>query len=201
MSELERVYEAPGSPVHLETRRTIVRLASEHEAPAVLRYYAENREHLRPFDPLRPPQFYDEQFWAAQARQNLELFSADMALRLFVFLKAEPGRVIGNIGFSTFVRGVAQHCTLGYSIGQEFEGKGLMMESLQAAITFVFTSLRMHRIEANYLPHNRRSGNLLRRLGFTAEGYSRDYLQINGAWEDHVRTGLINARWSEIDPS
>jgi [ribosomal protein S5]-alanine N-acetyltransferase len=189
-----------GSPVRLETKRAIVKLAAEEEAGAVVRYYSENREHLRPFDPIRPPQFYQEGFWAAQLRQNLELYSADMALRLFVFSKQEPGRVIGNIGFSTIVRGVAQHCTLGYSIGRDFEGKGLMVESLHPAIDFVFMSLKLHRIEANYMPHNRRSGNVLRRLGFAPEGYSRDFLQINGEWEDHIRTGLINPRWNELTP-
>lgn len=199
MSEAVSTIES-GSPVRIETKRTIVKLAGEEEAAAVLRYYSENREHLRPFDPIRPPQFYQEGFWAAQLRQNLDLYAADLALRLFVFSKEEPGRVIGNIGFSTIVRGVAQHCTLGYSLAEELQGKGLMMEALHAAIDFAFMSLKLHRIEANYMPHNRRSGNLLRRLGFSVEGYSRDYLQINGVWEDHVRTALINPRWNELTP-
>lgn len=48
---------------------------------------------------------------------------------------------------------------------------------------------------ANYMPHNQRSGNLLRRLGFVVEGYARDYLLINGRWEDHIQTSLINPNW------
>jgi ribosomal-protein-alanine N-acetyltransferase len=67
-----------------------------------------------------------------------------------------------------------------------------MRESLQASISYVFSELRLHRIMANYMPFNRRSGGLLRRLGFVVEGYARDYLQINGAWEDHVLTSLTN---------
>lgn len=45
---------------------------------------------------------------------------------------------------------------------------------------------------ANYVPTNERSGRLLRRLGFTVEGYARDYLFIDGAWRDHVLTSLTN---------
>ena len=45
---------------------------------------------------------------------------------------------------------------------------------------------------ANYIPHNERSGRLLRRLGFMVEGYARDYLFINGAWRDHILTALTN---------
>ena len=43
-------------------------------------------------------------------------------------------------------------------------------------------------IQAAYVPANERSGRLLRRLGFTVEGYARDYLYIGGAWRDHIVT-------------
>ena len=43
----------------------------------------------------------------------------------------------------------------------------------------------------HYQPNNERSGRLLRSLGFTVEGYARDYLYIDGAWRDHVLTAKI----------
>src|SRR5690606_691587 len=179
MSEL-RTGSPPAPIARLETERTIVRTAVEADVPAIVRYYTENQEHLRPFDPERPPYFYLESFWVRQVRQNDEDYRLDRALRLFVFPRTEPERVIGNIGFSNFVRGIGQYCTLGYSIDERFEGQGLMTESLRVAIDYAFRELRLHRIEANYMPHNRRSGRVLRRLGFVVEGYSRDYLRING---------------------
>ena len=33
---------------------------------------------------------------------------------------------------------------------------------------------------------------LLERLGFEREGFAREYLMINGRWEDHILTSLIN---------
>jgi ribosomal-protein-alanine N-acetyltransferase len=39
---------------------------------------------------------------------------------------------------------------------------------------------------ANHLPHNKRSEALLKKLGFEREGYAKDYLQIDGQWQDHV---------------
>jgi ribosomal-protein-alanine N-acetyltransferase len=114
---------------------------------------------------------------------------------LFVFRRDAPERVIGNIGLSNFVRGVGDYCTLGYSIDGEHEGQGFMSEALQGTIGYAFGALHFHRIEASYLPENDRSGALLRRLGFEVEGYSPEYLRINGAWRDHVRTALINPHW------
>jgi ribosomal-protein-alanine N-acetyltransferase len=70
-----------------------------------------------------------------------------------------------------------------------------MFEALQAAITYVFADMSLHRIMANYVPGNKRSGALLSRLGFVQEGYARDYLFLNGKWCDHVMTSLTNANW------
>lgn len=74
-----------------------------------------------------------------------------------------------------------------------------MHEALQRTISYVFEELRLHRIHANYIPNNVRSGRLLARLGFAIEGYAKDYLFINDAWRDHVLTSLtnqhFNARW------
>jgi ribosomal-protein-alanine N-acetyltransferase len=69
-----------------------------------------------------------------------------------------------------------------------------MSEALRAGIAYVFETLGFHRIQANHLPANERSARLLRRLGFSVEGYARDYLYINGAWRDHVLTSLTSPR-------
>lgn len=54
----------------------------------------------------------------------------------------------------------------------------------------------IHRIMANYMPHNKRSGALLARLGFEKEGYAKDYLLIDGQWRDHVLTALTTPLWT-----
>jgi ribosomal-protein-alanine N-acetyltransferase len=72
-----------------------------------------------------------------------------------------------------------------------------MTEALKPALRFMFMDMNLHRIGANYMPRNQRSGNLLRRLGFVVEGYARDYLLINGTWEDHILTSLTNPAWRQ----
>ncbi len=49
-----------------------------------------------------------------------------------------------------------------------------MREALQAAIQYMFTTQRLHRIAAGYRPENVRSGRLLARLGFHIDGYSKN---------------------------
>ena len=95
------------------------------------------------------------------------------------------------------MRGVFQAAHLGYAIGAAFEGRGFMAEGLIAANEFMFTKMNLHRIMANYMPNNARSGALLERLGFEREGIAKEYLLIANRWEDHVLTSKINPHRQE----
>ncbi|CNC54840.1 ribosomal-protein-alanine acetyltransferase [Yersinia similis] len=108
----------------------------------------------------------------------------------------EEKEVRGVANFSNVLRGSFHACFLGYSLGERWQGQGLMFEALQPLIRYMQRQERMHRIMANYMPHNHRSGNLLARLGFEREGYAKDYLMIDGQWRDHVLTALTNKEWA-----
>ena len=69
---------------------------------------------------------------------------------------------------------------------------------MRGIIAFAFGPLNLHRIRACYLPTNARSGAVLRRLGFVVEGYARDYLLIDGRWQDQILTSLINPDWQPM---
>jgi [ribosomal protein S5]-alanine N-acetyltransferase len=183
--------------VRIATDRLILRIGTAADVPAILRYFAQNRHFLAPFEPRHSAEFYTEAFWNRQVQTNLREFAEDRSLRLFLFDRAASGEMIGTANFAQFVRGAFHACYLGYSLAERAQGSGLMREALGAAIPFVFDELRIHRIMANYMPHNQRSGTLLRALGFVVEGYARDYLRINGRWEDHVLTSLTSPRWEE----
>ncbi|WP_437906801.1 GNAT family N-acetyltransferase [Sorangium sp. So ce327] len=183
------------SPVCIETPRLRLFIPPVELAGRYLAYFERNRDHLARWDPPRPEGFYTEAFWRERLLRDLEDFAADRALRLALQWRGAPGgEVIGVCNFTQFVRGAFQAATLGYSLDQRAVGSGLMFEAIEAANAYMFDTLGFHRVMANYLPHNERSGRLLRRLGFVVEGYARDYLFIDGAWRDHVLTALTNPR-------
>ena len=183
----------------LFTTRLRLWIPAPEDAPALLRYHEDNREHLMRWSPPVPPDLYTLAYWQSRLGRNRRDYVEDRALRLVLSWRSEPGGVIGTCSFTELARGSFQACTLGYELDQNEQGKGLMTEALGAAIEFVFGTLRLHRIMASYMPTNERSGALLRRLGFTVEGYARDYLFINGAWRDHIMAALTNP--SPIIPS
>jgi ribosomal-protein-alanine N-acetyltransferase len=179
----------------IKTERLILRLANRRDVTAILRYYAENREFLTPVEPAKSDNFYTTEFWKDQVEKALIEFNYDQSLKFCLFKKSNTERLIGRINFTHIQRGMSYSCLLGYSLAEHEQGHGYMTEALTAANQYIFHQLNLHRILANYMPRNQRSGKLLRRLGFVVEGYARDYLLINQKWEDHILTSLINPDW------
>lgn len=176
----------------LTTERLALRMLTLDEAELILRYYRENKKHLASWEPIRSEKFYTVEFWQKSIENTRQEFLNDRSMRLVFSLKTLPDRtIIGVTNFNTIVRGVFQACYLGYSIDYRYQGQSLMYEALKKAIDFAFEHLRLHRIMANYIPRNERSGKLLRKLRFVREGYACDYLKIAGKWEDHILTSLI----------
>ena len=177
----------------ISTERLELRRAATEDAPAVARYYAENEEHLRPWSPRRPQGFTTEAHWRALVPRMESEWLAGRNLRLFAWPKGEP-RIVGTVSLSQIAHGVLQQAYLGYDLAAAEQGKGFAREMVRAAVAFAFDELRLHRVAANYMPHNERSARLLKDLGFEIEGRARAYLAINGRWEDHVLTALVNPR-------
>ncbi len=176
-------------PPRLETERLIVRMGEECDIPSILRYMRGNQARLAPLEPERPLDFYTLAYWESYlTRARLE-FAEGTALRLLI-TPQRGSQVIGIINFSQIFRGPFQACYLGYSLDLEWEGRGIMLEALQSALDYVFQHLGLHRVMANYVPENQRSGRLLARLGFVIEGRAANYLKIGGDWREHVLTAL-----------
>ncbi|MBC6433993.1 GNAT family N-acetyltransferase [Nostoc sp. HG1] len=175
--------------------RLFLRAAIHEDIPQILKYFIHNKTYLTLFYPLWANGFFTQEYWQYQIENNFLEFINGQSLKLFIFTKKNPTVIIGTVNFSNFVRGAAHFCYVGYSLAESKQGKGYMTEGLKAAIQYLFEELNFHRVMANYMPHNRRSGNVLKRLGFVIEGYARDYLLINGQWEDHIMTSLINPNW------
>jgi ribosomal-protein-alanine N-acetyltransferase len=185
--------ERPDGPVVIETERLVLYLPPLEEAPLALDFMERNREHLEPWSPRRPQAFYTLPYWEAQMARNRLLHAEGRALRTFARLRADAApRLVAACNLNDIVRGSFQAGTLGYSMDAELQGRGLVTEALRGLVAYAFETLRLHRVMANHLPHNAASEAVLRKLGFEVEGYARDYLEVDGRWQDHVLNALTN---------
>lgn len=188
------------SPVHIETERLVLTMPARQDAPLMVDYFRRNEAHLGPWEPRYPDAFFTNAYWERRLDDSRQELIADTALRLVMFRRGDPSRrVVGITNFTAFVR-LAFNCTnLGYSLDEDAEGQGFMHEGLVAATRYIFEEMGLHRIQANYQPHNERSSRLLGRLGFVIEGYARDYLLIDGEYRDHILTSLTNPAPASAD--
>lgn len=111
--------------------------------------------------------------------------------------RRDDARIVGVFNLSEIVRGGFQSCYMGYFVGAPYQRRGYMTDALGLVLAHAFETLRLHRVEANIQPDNHASLALVRRAGFTREGFSRRYLKIAGRWRDHERYALLAEDWKK----
>ncbi len=173
-----------------------IRLAEQKDAVMVTDYFSQNRAFLKPWEPLRPDSFYTVNGWSKKLIQLSELHYMSLAF-YFLLIEEETGDMVGTISFSSITRFPLHSCNVGYSLAEKAQGKGYMTRGMKMACQFMFEEQNLHRIQAAYMPHNQASESVLKRLGFEREGYAKEYLMIDGQWQDHVLTALVNQAWSK----
>jgi [ribosomal protein S5]-alanine N-acetyltransferase len=184
----------------IETERLIIRLPQVADVPEVIRYYGDNRDHLKPFSPTFAPDFLDDAVWLEQVRVRAHELAAGESFRAFLFARPEPEQIVGNLNLTQVHRGAFQSCVLGYNLASDAQGKGYMTEAVSGAVAFAFGKWGLHRVAANYMPRNARSAAVLQRCGFRVEGHAPAFLLINGRWEDHVLTAITNPAARVAEP-
>ncbi|RNC77576.1 GNAT family N-acetyltransferase [Piscirickettsia salmonis] len=120
---------------------------------------------------------YIEKTSCSESHESLFLMHAD--------------HLIGVFNISEIVRGCFQSAYLGYYAFEPFANQGYMTQGLRLLVEHAFNTLKLHRLEANIRPENNASSKLVKKVGFQKEGYSPNYLYLDGAWRDHERWAII----------
>lgn len=168
------------------------------EVDEIVDLLARSREHVGPWDPVRPETFYSRGTqqgvldWARRAR------AADHDYLYGVRLpdaERREGRLVGRVTLSGVTRGAWENGHLGYFVDPEACGRGVATRAVGLVLADAFGPLGLHRVQASVMPRNAASRRVLVKLGFREEGYARRYLRIAGTWEDH----LLYARLADED--
>jgi [ribosomal protein S5]-alanine N-acetyltransferase len=167
-----------GNGVTLRTPQT-----TDFEEWAALRQAS--RDFLTPWEPTWPDDDLTRNAFRRRIKRYTEDMRADQGYAFLIF-RNEDGALVGGLTLANIRRGVAQAGSLGYWMGLPFIRHGYMTAAVRAVIPFALSSLRLHRLEAACIPSNAGSIKLLENTGFTREGYAREYLCIDGTWQDHL---------------
>lgn len=103
-------------------------------------------------------------------------------------------RVIGSCSLHHFDEGYHRAET-GYELNRAYWGQGIMPEAISSILSYGFTELGLHRIEAIIDDRNEQSKRLLLKLGFTYEGNLRQRYLNRDCFEDEHYYGLLKDEW------
>jgi [ribosomal protein S5]-alanine N-acetyltransferase len=145
----------------------------------------ESRDFLVPWEPTWPSDDLTRSAFRRRIRRYTEDLRTDQGYAFLIFRRSDDA-LVGGLTLANIRRGVAQAGSLGYWMGRPHTRKGYMSAAVRAVIPFAFATLRLHRLEAACIPTNAGSIRLLENTGFQREGYAREYLCINGIWQDHL---------------
>lgn len=151
-----------------------------------------SRDFLRPWEPIWPVDDLARSAFRRRIRRYQQEIQDDSAYPFFIFRESDMA-LVGGLTLGMVRRGVSQAATLGYWMGAPYAGRGLMTRAVRGVAAYAFEDLRLRRLEAACVPANVPSRRLLERVGFLREGYARQYLCINGVWQDHLLYALLRS--------
>ena len=151
----------------------------------------QSRAFLVPWEASWPSDDLSRSAFAQRLKHYRGNVRKDNAYPLLIFKANDSHELVGGVTVSNVRRGIAQTAQLGYWIGQPYANQGYMSEAVRAVADFCFDQLGLHRLEAACLIKNAPSARVLEKCGFLREGIARQYLKINGQWQDHLLFALL----------
>jgi [ribosomal protein S5]-alanine N-acetyltransferase len=106
--------------------------------------------------------------------------------RMLPFVIELDGQFCGQLTIGNVTHGALRSAWIGYWVAKDATGGGVATAALALGVDVGFGQVRLHRIEATVRPENVPSRAMLKRAGFREEGLLQRYLEVDGAWRDHL---------------
>ncbi len=166
-----------------------IRQLEELDAAALFALLDRNRDHLRP--------------WLS----SRELCKTLEDARSFTYFSSERYEFTGAFDAGVWHQGhlcgvitlcpdwEKQQSTIGYWLGAEFQGKGLMTTAVRAIVDYAFNQCRLKRLTIYCAVSNLKSRAIPERLGFKLERIQPDGEKVDGQIVDAAVYGMFDWKW------
>ena len=169
-----------------------LRLLEHRHAADVFGLVDGNREHLRRWLPwVDGTKTVNDS--RAFIQSSLEKFSRNDGFDAGIW---QDGKLAGVIGLH-YIHWQYRRSYLGYWLGQEFTGRGLMTRACEAILKYCFTGLGLNCVGSAAATGNAPSNAVLRRVGFQFEGVTRDAEWLYDHFVDHNAYSVLEREWLE----
>lgn len=111
-------------------------------------------------------------------------------------VRKSNSELIGTCGYYDWNK-TSRRAEIGYDLAPAYWGQGIMKEALKAVLEYGFQEMGLNRIQAIIDSKNKRSMNLVQRLGFKKEGVLRQRSYFRGRFLDDVCFSILRKEWEK----
>jgi len=175
---------------HKLTENTELRLLEQRHAQKLTALTDRNREHLRAWLPWVDTNrtLEDRKTFI---RGALKQFAENNGFTAGIW---HEGRLAGVIGYHS-IDWENRTTALGYWLGEEFEGQGLVTAACRALVDHAFEELGLNRVSIACATENKKSCAIPERLGFRREGVKHQAEWVYDHFVDHVVYAALASEW------
>lgn len=163
-----------------------IKILEERDVEALYKLIDHSRDYLGEYLPwvkfMKAPE--DE---LPFIKEGLQQFANNDGFQCGIWFE---GQLAGVLGLH-YIKHLNKSTSLGYYLGEEFQGSGIMTKSVAFLLDYLFNDLALNRVEIRAAVTNHKSQAIPKRLGFTEEGILRQDEQLDSGPSDSVVFSLL----------
>lgn len=172
----------------IETDRLLFRRVTEADANEIL----ELRSNPESMKYIPKPLLKDHDDALAYYKMINDAIEDNTGINWAVTLKGNP-KLLGIIGFYR-IQQEHYRAEIGYMILPEFQGRGIVTESIQTLLKYAFDVMKLHSVEAVIDPDNTASERVLQKCSFIKEAHFKENEFFDGKFWDSVVYSILNPK-------
>lgn len=157
-----------------------------------------DRQHLEPWEPSTDMNWEVRHSVSAWPSVCSGLRAEARRGRMLPYAIELDGQFAGQLTIGNVTHGALRSAWIGYWVASASTGAGVATAALALGVDHCFGPVMLHRVEATVRPENTASRAVLTKAGFREEGLLKRYLDVDGAWRDHL---LVAITVEELDGS
>ncbi|GAT08347.1 ribosomal-protein-alanine acetyltransferase rimJ [Mycolicibacterium novocastrense] len=148
------------------------------------------RAHLEPWEPAAGVDWEARHAITSWPSVCSGLRSEARKGRMLPFVIELDDQFCGQLTIGNVTHGALRSAWIGYWVAKGVNGGGVATAALALGVDHCFGPVGLHRVEATVRPENAPSRAVLAKVGFREEGLLRRYLDVDGAWRDHLLVAI-----------
>ncbi|MGA5463512.1 GNAT family N-acetyltransferase [Mycobacterium sp. NPDC050041] len=183
-------WPTPAGPLQVPAGVVRLRPIRLRDAAQWSRLRLADRTQLEPWEPTAAVDWQVRHALSAWPTVCSSLRAEARRGRMLPYVIEVDGQFAGQLTIGNVTHGALRSAWIGYWVTSQRTGGGVATAALALGLDHCFGQVMLHRVEATVRPENAASRAVLGKVGFRQEGLLKRYLEVDGAWRDHLLVAI-----------